>query len=261
MMPFITFFGKEIPTYGICMLLGFLVVTFTTAIKSKKINIPADSVLVITALILAGAIVCGTALYIFVTYPITYMIDSMKMLDFTFITSGGIVFYGGLIGGIAGAIISGRLLRIDIWSLEDIVVPLIPLGHAIGRIGCLLSGCCYGIPYSGPLAICYTNSLFNLPGDMTYFPVQLLEALLDIIIMLYLLYYVKKPHKQNDVLFMYIFLYALMRFCTEFLRGDSIRGLFMGLSTSQWISIGLIIIFVIRELITTYYNSNSKKCS
>lgn len=128
-----------------------------------------------------------------------------------------------------------RLLKIHMQKLEESVVPYIPLGHAIGRIGCLLAGCCHGFEYSGAFAV--KNILFLEGG--TCFPIQAVEALLNIPIMAVLLLYSKKERPKYSILSLYLLMYSVMRFFTEFFRGDEIRGGFWLLSTSQWISIAL----------------------
>lgn len=58
--------------------------------------------------------------------------------------SGAGVFYGGLAGGIAGAVLYIRICKLDIWDISDILVPSAPLFHTFGRLGCFFAGCCYG---------------------------------------------------------------------------------------------------------------------
>lgn len=240
MHPFISFFGITIPSYGLCMLIAFAgAITYTT-LRSRKRSFTFDDVLLIGAFVLLFAIVGGGGLYIAVTYSPSEILESVKKLDFSFLTSGGIVFYGGLIGGVIGAFVGARLAKKDLFEIEDIIVPVLPLGHAIGRIGCLLAGCCHGMEYDGVCAVYYKNSITGLDPNVGYFPVQPLEALLDVFIAVYLFFYARKPRKKFYVMANYLLLYGVMRFCTELLRGDAIRGSLGALSTSQWISVFLI---------------------
>src|SRR6185369_15968397 len=71
---------------------------------------------------------------------------------------GGLVFYGGLIGASLACILYTRLKRLALWKIADILAPSIALGHAFGRIGCLMNGCCYGRPCSLPWAIYFPPS-------------------------------------------------------------------------------------------------------
>lgn len=249
MYPFIKIFSVEIPTYGICMLLGFTVVIILGLHRSKKKYKPIqwDDMLAIATIVLGMAMFFGYVLYLFVSYPVITLIQNG---DFSFLTRGGIVFYGALFGGILGALTALSLFKISIANFEASVVPFIPLGHALGRIGCAMAGCCYGMEYYGPGAIYYPDNHplypFLDPGA-GHFPVQFLEAFLDIIIMVILLAFLRKQRRKYDAIFLYLALYSVMRFCTEMLRGDEIRGVYsFNISTSQWISLGIILICFIR---------------
>lgn len=222
------------------MLIAFAGAIIYTTLRSRKRAFTFDDIILIGACVIALAMICGCGLYIAVTYSPTQILGFIKNLDFSFITNGGIVFYGALIGGVIGAFIGAKIAQKDLFEIEDIIVPVLPLGHAVGRIGCLLAGCCYGMEYDGICAVHYENSITGLDPHTGYFPVQPLEALLDVFIALYLFYYAGKPRKKFHVMCNYLLLYGVMRFCTELLRGDEIRGALGALSTSQWISVFLV---------------------
>jgi len=238
--PYIHFVGITIPSYGFCMAISIMLCGFLYINKSRKLGLFFDDMIIIAAVSVGVGILSGGLLYIFVTYSPEELFNYIKSGNFLFITNVGLVFYGGLIGGILGAIISSKILKVQIELVEKCTVPYIPLGHSIGRIGCLMAGCCYGFEYNGIFAV--TNSYIF--SGRTYFPIQLVEALLNLMIMLFLLLYTKRNHSKYSVLYCYLIMYTVMRFCLECFRGDEIRGGFMMLSTSQWISI-LIFLFCI----------------
>lgn len=257
MCPFIMLAGKAMPTYGICMVLAIVLVISLLAYRGKKEAIIAEDVLVIATVSISVALICAKLLYIGVTYRLGDLLEYIENVDFSFLEGGGFVYLGGMLGGIAGAFIGARIVKIELAKLEKLVVPLLPLGHAIGRIGCALAGCCYGVPYEGIGAIHYKNSIFGLKESEGCFPVQFLEAFVNclVAIVLYLLASDKvQPGKlkKYDLLFLYIFCYSIERFFMEFLRGDIIRGIYAGLSTSQWLSILLCCICIIRLLVGRY---------
>ncbi len=253
MLPFLNILGAKIPTYGLCLVIAVFLSCFLIyrSIKSDKTitkeNVPPEYLLIILVICIFAFILGAKLLFTLVTYDISYIIEQTARLSFSFITqNSGMVFYGGLIFGITGALIAAHFTKIDLFGIEKHIVPYVPLGHAIGRIGCLLGGCCYGMKYSGLGAVYYKHSIIGLSPDVGFFPVQPLEALLDIFIMFILLKYAKKPRHRGNILSFYLLLYAIMRFLTEMFRGDSFRGIFSGFSTSQWISLGLIVFFFAR---------------
>ncbi len=246
MYPFIQIFSYRIASYGLCILLGCMTVLLWTMHRAKKKNIRWEDVLVVGVTAVGTAIVCAKLLYIAVSYSMAEIGAMLASGNFSFLAEDGLVFYGGLIGGIFGAFLGAKLAGVRVAELEPYAAPLLPLGHAIGRVGCALAGCCYGFVYDGFGAVYYPNIVFDFPAHTGYFPVQLAEAFFDVCIMVYLLHFAKKERGKYDILFRYLFLYAILRFGTEFLRGDVVRGLYFSLSTSQWISIGLLAVCGVR---------------
>ena len=144
-----------------------------------------------------------------------------------------------------GALLGIRIARADFSTVVRAVVPHIPLAHAVGRVGCVMAGCCHGFAYDGPLALYYPRSVLGLSPTQGYFPVQLLEALLNVLIFLLLRWQEKHAKRAIDLLFSYLGIYAVSRFFLEMLRGDRLRGVWHMLSTSQIISIALLIVSVV----------------
>ena len=110
-----------------------------------------------------------------------------------------------------------------------------------------MAGCCYGIPYEGPGHVMFHRALGGAPNGVPLFPVQLLECGLNLLLAAFLfVYHRKKPYSTGLVGWYGVF-YGTARFGLEFLRGDAERGSFFGISTSQWVSLGLIVmgIFII----------------
>ena len=260
MFPVINFFGFPVATYGLGILVAALLTFLLVGISAKKKNVDFICTFLIWLVGLFGALLGAKILYIFVTYPVGVLVDMLCSGNFSFITSGGYVFYGGLFGGIIGAFIGGKLAMTKLSYVEDCIVPFIPLAHAIGRVGCFFAGCCYGIPYDGFLAVPYGKLIKGHAPDETIFPVQLLEAFLDVVICVVLLHIAKKKLKKFDLVFIYLALYGIMRFVTEFFRGDIHRGLFLGVSTSQWISLGIVVVCVARFLLDKwgFFEKNQK---
>ena len=71
------------------------------------------------------------------------------------VANGGLVIYGGFFGGVAGLLAFFRKYRVPLLATADLVAPSLMLGLAIGRIGCLLNGCCYGGPCDLPWAVTF----------------------------------------------------------------------------------------------------------
>ena len=161
--------------------------------------------------------------------------------------ASGMVFYGGLFGAIAGVCIFCRIMKVPVRTFMNPLACVFPLMHAFGRLGCTLGGCCYGIEYHGILAIHYTSAQIN-PGisdnlaDFPRFPVQPLEAVCELLLCVFLVLLYLKTQDRFSLVLIYLFTYGVIRFLDEFLRGDTVRGIWGPFSTSQWIALGCIIV-------------------
>ena len=252
MYPYINIFDRQIGTYGLCMVLGFFLVGFLSLRRGKPRGFCVEDLMIVAATVFGCAVLVGGLMYVFVTYSFDQIMAFIRQGNFSFLTSG-IVFYGGLIGGILGALLGVRIAKTDMRLVEHSIVPFIPLGHAIGRIGCVMAGCCYGFEYDGPFALHYPHAITNASPDKGYFPVQPLESLINVAICFALLGVAKKVKYKFGLLAWYLTFYAISRFGLEMLRGDAIRGVWNGFSTSQYISMALLALCGLRLLIVRLY--------
>ena len=181
-------------------------------------------------------------------YVCNSVIDLSRIFELAYLKlllRGGLVFYGGLIGGIIGVGLAGLIHKCDVGLYVSQCIGCLPIAHAFGRIGCLTEGCCYGIPYEGPLAAVYENSI-AAPSGISLFPVQLLEAVINLIIAAVLTAVVIKTRASRIVIPLYGLMYGISRFLLEYLRYDlDERGGFLMFSTSQWISLALVLCSVV----------------
>ncbi len=248
MFPYFKLFGKIIGLYAICGVAGLLTSGATACVLGKKRGISQENIILATLFAVLGTLIGGHILY-----AITNIQTLIKCIS-TFSENGfsksfsqivtvfsGSVFYGGLFG----ALILTRIFIRKISKSEtektgfyDIFAITIPLFHIFGRIGCFLGGCCYG-KESAFGFIAGNNPFVPELGGVRRFPVALAEALGNLLIWVLLMLLWKKKKANGMLTDIYLCIYAVLRFNLEFLRGDRIRGIFLGLSTSQWISLAI----------------------
>lgn len=258
MFPFVDIFGKEISLYTICALLGLFAALFCISRLARKRGLqpedPMISLLVLIPFVLVGG------LLLFGLTNLDYFCSLVAQWD-RYGTAGqkamavlngfsGFVFYGGLLGALAGMAVYCRVAKKPATLYFDMLAVVVPLFHAFGRVGCFLSGCCYGVEFPG--GVVFTHATVDSANGVPRFPVQLFEAAFDLLIFLVLLRLfcraggdgVSQPGAQASqpgaLMFVYFLLYGVLRFFDEFLRGDVYRGFLGPLSTSQWISLILI---------------------
>lgn len=188
--------------------------------------------------------------------------DIQSFFTAVFNAASGMVFYGGLFGAILGVMIFCRVNHENTRSYLNAACCGFPVMHAFGRLGCALGGCCYGIEYHGILAIQYTQEHIN-PGisdhiaDFPRFPVQPMEAVLELAICALLVTIYLRTGDRYSISAIYLFVYGIVRFSDEFLRGDTIRGFWGPFSTSQWIALLSVIGVLLYALIKRRRASSS----
>ncbi len=250
-------FGREIGTYGLLFVIGLLLCGLLGAVLAKKkFNIMYEDIILLMVTLGIGLLIGGHLLYgITNLHNMVGAFAKMESFDISRIfmilvaTFGGNVFYGGLLGSILAIYIytkySKSLVRSQVF---DVYAVCIPLFHCFGRVGCFLGGCCYGIECSIGFTAHGNKYLPELNG-VSRFPVQLLEAFLNLCIFALVLYLFKKNKFSSKLIYVYLVCYSVVRFCDEFLRGDEIRGRLLCFSTSQWISIAILIFVIARAII------------
>lgn len=241
-------FGHYIAYYGLMAAVGVCIGSGIGLLRVKQCGLSGNDLIILCAMGALGAVVGAKLLYIIVSFR---EIDFHKLTDWNYISAlmrGGFVFYGGVLGMLPMLWLCNAKFKIHVMDYMQCCIGCIPLGHAFGRVGCHLVGCCYGRPYNGIFAVTYTCSQFA-PNGVSLFPVQLTEAVLELLIGIFLLVCGKK-WKGLTGLYWYLALYAVCRFCLEFLRADAERGMICGLSTSQILSIilgGMAVYLLIRQ--------------
>lgn len=176
-----------------------------------------------------------------VLFIITAKESTDLLFNSNFWTGGGFVFYGGLIAGFLFVTLFKFMSHIEIEDLWP-VLPALTFGHAIGRIGCFLAGCCYGKP---------TESFFGVfMHDHYRYPTQLIESVGLFAIGAVL---VKAKKSKRSLLSFYLIAYGILRFVVELLRGDMIRGTWGPFTPSQWISL-----FLITAGLTVIFSNKNK---
>ena len=232
MFPYVIIFGKTIGIYGVLSCIGALAAAFLLYyLLGKRSERSVDDMILFFLFVGGGLLFGGHLLYGITNFRewgrLISISESVQFRAAFYEIFGGSVFYGGLIGGAVCGVLGTRLLKLDTRLYADGMAVSAPFFHFFGRIGCFFAGCCYGIE---------SEFGFVLNG-VRRFPVQLLEATVNLLIATFLFVLYIKRKNQGTLFFLYLAIYALVRFLDEFLRGDPIRGFVLGLSTSQFISI------------------------
>ncbi|MFP3154396.1 prolipoprotein diacylglyceryl transferase [Lachnospiraceae bacterium ZAX-1] len=248
MLPFISVFGREISMYAICIIVGIVAGICVAFWRTEIYGYKKEDVLFASIYGVFFAIVGGKILYLFTILPFimkNFQLIISSIHNIQILMVGGFVFYGGLLGAFVGIFIYTKQYKLDTGKMIEIMAPSFPLIHAFGRVGCFCAGCCYGKPFHDPIGLYFTKSQIA-PHDVSLFPIQLLEALCNLLLFAIMAILFRKKETKGQAIAVYLCSYAILRFGLEFMRYDMERGFLLGFSTSQWISVLVLLAFAFR---------------
>ncbi len=230
---------RPIGGYGLCVALGVLATGLLVGRAAQRAK--EDVGAVIATIGYTSAASFAGAWLLFLVVEAARGADVQEALS----RGGGLVFYGAVPAAALVSYLAARGLGVPYWKMLDLSIPGIAIGHALGRVGCFLGGCCFGREWHGAWAVTATDPLSPMAHpSVPRHPVQLYEslglaalALLFAIVPLDSRWLGKVGTGQRAA--SYLALYGALRLTVEGFRGDGIRGVFFGglLSTSQIISL------------------------
>lgn len=236
--------------YGLMMAIAILTAYFLVERGAKKRGMNEDNIFMMAVWAVAGGLLGAKLLYLFTRLP-ELIADPAQIVN---CLKDGFVVYGSIIGGVLAAWVYCKRHGMVFWELFDLVAPYLALAQGIGRIGCVLAGCCYGMEVSAdtPFAIVFHESAYA-PNNVPLFPTQALSSILNFIHFAVLMLLSRKLKTNGQVAGCYLIFYSIGRFILEYFRGDLIRGNVGTFSTSQFISMfiviaGLFMVFLLPKL-------------
>lgn len=236
-----TILGITVYWYGILAATGFMVAFIAAGRRARLEGMTADTVMNLAPWIIIGAIVGARLLYVITFWEEEFA--NRPLLDVFRLRRSGLVYYGGLIGASLGTIIYARKNKIHLWKLADVMAPSIALGHAFGRIGCLMTGCCYGTPTDLPWAIHFPKDHWT--RGIGVHPTQIYESALNFLLYFGLAWLFRRKTFNGQVFAAYLIGYAFLRAVVETFRGDYEKPFLIGIATpGQTVSIVIMILGV-----------------
>jgi phosphatidylglycerol:prolipoprotein diacylglycerol transferase len=219
--------ARPIGSYGAMLVLALLLGVGLQLRAAERAGLDVGAMISTLAGSLAAGFACAFATSLLVGWVAAGSFRAA--LDQT-----GIVFYGGALGGGCALALLARSFGLPVARVLDSALPALPFAHAVGRIGCLLGGCCYGAASDLPWAIRYTDVLAPAHAEFARQPWPAYEAI-GLCALGWLFAeptrFASRPAQRAAL---YVVLYAIMRALLEPLRADAVRGVFFeGTSTSQ----------------------------
>lgn len=229
-------FGIPIRSYGLMMVIGFVIGLRRAIRASQRYKIEASWISDLALIVLLSGIAGARIVFIALN------LNTESFREFFAVWNGGLSFHGALIFGVLAALIYTRIRKLSFLQCADLLSPSVAIGYAFARIGCFMNGCCYGAPTSLPWAIRFReNGILTPPSH----PTQIYSALASILIFLILTriekFSAESEHQKANVglvFISYLGLYSIYRFLIEFLRkGYSAQVWLVGITQAQWVSL------------------------
>ncbi len=216
-------------SYGVFLALGFIAATIVARQRLAETFRNPDIILDLVLAAVVGGIVGARLCYI-IGHWSYYMANKGEILK---LNMDGLVFYGGLLLGFVLAVLVGRWRNVRFWEVMDLGGLSVPLALGIGRIGCLLNGCCYGKQTSLPWGITYPATT-GLAGPRH--PTQVYELILDVALFAFLWWKRDSWERDGTSFWLFVMGYAAIRFTMEFFREHTLASAAL---TFQMVSVGL----------------------
>jgi phosphatidylglycerol:prolipoprotein diacylglycerol transferase len=233
----------KVHSYGVMILLACFSALGMAVWRARRAKIDTNVVYELATWLFLGGVVGARGLYV-VLHP--EMIHSRG--DIFRSWQGGNVFYGCILGGLAGSLLYWCRRPYPLLKMIDIAAPAVAIGAAVGRIGCFLNGCCDGAVCTLPWGVSFpagshawmrqanaglisAESIWSLPVH----PTQLYSAVAALVVLAAVLAYFPWRRRPGDVMALLVVLYSITRWPIESLRADE-RVICAGMNSAQMIS-------------------------
>lgn len=216
-------------SYGLLVALSYTAGTAWVLFLARRERLPVEAVFDMLLLQLVAGIL-GSRLLYFAEIGL-FSPGGASFWDFE---KGGLTFYGAVLSGIFFDLLFLRFKQNPFWRVMDCVGNGILLGIGLGRLGCFLNGCCYGVACHLPWGM-----VFPRVSAEPLHPTQLYESFGSLLLFVFHQKYWQRRTHHGHGCILSVSLYAAFRFIIEFWRGDNpIHAL--GMTLSQWVSLGLL---------------------
>jgi phosphatidylglycerol:prolipoprotein diacylglycerol transferase len=203
----------KLASFGAMMVLALLAGLFIARRRAPSYDVTTKQVEDVSFLLIIGGILGARVFFIAQEYHY-YFAHPKELFSIQF---QGLTSFGGFIVGSLVAAIACKKKGIPPLTFLDIIAPAFLVGHAIGRIGCLLNGCCHGQPAKSA----FPFAAYSAENHQTNVPAQLYDSAMNVVAVFILLWLEKKYPKQGFAFGMMMILHGFARFIYEFFRAGA----------------------------------------
>jgi phosphatidylglycerol:prolipoprotein diacylglycerol transferase len=236
----------KIYAFGFMLALSFLFAIYFSSYRAKKFGLDPQFILDLSVYVILSGVIGARLLYV-----AFHLHEYDSLVDVFALWQGGAILFGGFLLAVFVSYVFAKKRNVDFMLVADVVAPSLAVGIMVTRLGCYLSGCCYGSPTSLPWGVvfppaspagAYQRSLGGGDGGpMPLHPAQLYDSLDGLLVVLVLLLWQRKLVKRGATFGAFLVLYGVLRFLVDFVRyyEESMKT-FMDLTWNQVLSIVLV---------------------
>jgi phosphatidylglycerol:prolipoprotein diacylglycerol transferase len=230
----------EVRWYGIMVALAVVAVIVIALREAKRVGLAEEHIYSVGLWAIIGGIIVSRLLHVIDKWNY-YMANPAQIIGFE-----GLTVYGAVLGALLAVLIYCWVKKISFWLIGDVIAPGAILGQAIGRIGCFMNGCCYGLPTSLPWGVVYTNPGSYCPLGEPFQPTQIYHLIWNLIGFGILWSLRRRLKPQGSLFLFYLALYAAGDLSIRFVRvGEPFRsGMFFNMQQAQLIGIVILVVTV-----------------
>ncbi len=226
--------SRPIGWYGIMVALAVVTVVAWAMLAVRKTpRLSYNMVLNVALVGIPSGVIFSRLLHVFEYW------DYFSQHPAEIIGGEGLTIYGAVLGAALGIWIYSRIRKISFGYLADVIAPAIILAQAIGRVGCTLNGCCYGVTTDLPWAFVYMHPGTHGPIGIPVHPTQVYEIIYNLIIFGVLMLLRNRFRPDGSMFLIYLVFYAAWRLGIDFIRDGN--PLLFGLHEAQLISIVVLV--------------------
>ena len=226
--------------YGIMVALAILVIILWMVREVRKgAQLSYDNIITAALVGIPSGVVVSKLLHVIDRWD--YYLQDPGLI----VSGAGLTIYGAVLGAVLGIWVYSRFGDFKFGYFADVVAPAAILAQAVGRVGCTINGCCYGVATSLPWGVVYTHPDSYAPLGIAVHPTQIYEIIVCLIIFGVLLWLRGRLEPEGSLFLVYLTLYSLWRVGVGFLRAGT--PFLLGLHQAQ--VIGIIVLAVAISLL------------
>lgn len=201
-------------TIGLTVCIAVIIIIGVIETRRRCLNLDWIDIIGLSAYFIAGTFIGGRLFAVLENLDL-YVQHQRALLGH------GLVIYGALIGALSGIALYAKLRKLPFWRIGDAIAPGAMLGMTLYRIGCIVSGCCYGLPTSLPWAVIYTHPVSHAPINIAMHPTQMYHFILGLIAFI-ILWILRDRFKPEGTLFLlWVILFTAGDLTVRFFRDIS----------------------------------------